>query len=90
MLKYVLGNKEAMDESRSPVNLVVLAEARRNCPAGGSLAYDAHGVFSGQAICSGYVLEMTEVCPGVSISTRTSIPRFKVCSIYARNDLVDY
>lgn len=39
------------------------------------LAYLVHGLASGHAICSGNVLAMTAVCPGVSISAMTSIPR---------------
>ena len=40
----------------------------RSWPAGGSFAYVAHGVASAHAMYCGYVLEMTDVCPGVSIS----------------------
>ena len=64
--------------NRSVVNLTVSGEAIRSCPAGGSLAYDAHGAASGHAMCSGKVLEMTEVWPGVSISAMTSMPRWKM------------
>lgn len=54
--------------SNPAVNLTVASDARRSWPAGGSLAKEAHGVASAQATCSGNAFEMTEVCPGVSIS----------------------
>lgn len=37
----------------------------------------SQGVASGHAICSGWDLEIAEEWPGVSISTITSIPRWK-------------
>jgi hypothetical protein len=50
---------------------MVAGDAMRSWPAGGSFAYVAHGVASAHAMYCGYVLEMAEVCPGVSISCGT-------------------
>jgi hypothetical protein len=58
----------AMAFNKLAAKLTVAGEARRSWPAGGSLAYVDQGFASAHATCSGYALEMTEVCPGVSIS----------------------
>jgi hypothetical protein len=73
--KNLLSKSPAAALRKPAVKLTVASDARRSCPAGGSFAKEAHGVASGHAMCSGKALEMTEVCPGVSISGMTSIPR---------------
>jgi len=64
----VEGRVRAIEVIKLAVKLAVAADASLSCPAGGSLAKDSQGVACAQAMCSGCEVEMTAVCPGVSIS----------------------
>ena len=73
--KSVDGNILATAERSSVVKFCVAVDASRSWPAGGPLAKVAQGEVSKQAMGSGNACAMMEECPGVSISTKTSMPR---------------
>jgi hypothetical protein len=60
---------------RLAAKAVVAFEARRNCPAGGSLAKEAQGVADAQAMCSGCEKATAAVWPGVSMSCGEGMSR---------------